>query len=515
MAFSPLETPMAREAVAAFSLERQRDQNSVEPDIRYEASYSGMKRSFDSTSSPEGITMPPSTRQTMDGSIKSHRTSEQHHVVSSARNSEADASAARANSSLSTSHPVIDATSWRNDTTTTTIRRDVADNASTFSKEASVFHPTHTPLFTRQSEGHQELTRLQQQNDFLQPSSSYNISNNDHQEQQNSLLRATMLLQQRQKQELIQLAACETLERKHQHIAAAAAAQKEYLFSQMTKNSTAAQSNHLQNLVPNGIINPQSLLDTSARPDPRYERYLPLAAKGNDLVSNEGSDGSAMLRFYLASVNREQQGNAYASMVGKLPNAYGPATSCFSSSSFLEQPRAATPSLNILWHGNQPPQNNTGLNRGPTTDVESPSAVVRLALTEDIDFLNERECFLRSECLEMFEARKLDTLSARNGRRTAIFVGQVGMRCVFCSGKRSLQNSQRAVCFPSSIKYIRKAMDNWREHHFQTCTSIPDSLRTKYTSLSRIGSVNAEQYRLEAAHKIGLVDNPEGGIRFK
>jgi hypothetical protein len=58
-------------------------------------------------------------------------------------------------------------------------------------------------------------------------------------------------------------------------------------------------------------------------------------------------------------------------------------------------------------------------------------------------------------------------------------------------------------------------MDNWREHHFQTCTSIPDSFRTKYTSLSRIGSVNAELYRLEAAHKIGLVDNPEGGIRFK
>jgi hypothetical protein len=58
-------------------------------------------------------------------------------------------------------------------------------------------------------------------------------------------------------------------------------------------------------------------------------------------------------------------------------------------------------------------------------------------------------------------------------------------------------------------------MDNWREHHFQTCTSIPDSLRTKYTSLSRIGSVNAEQYRLDAARKIGLVDHPKGGIHFK
>jgi hypothetical protein len=116
----------------------------------------------------------------------------------------------------------------------------------------------------------------------------------------------------------------------------------------------------------------------------------------------------------------------------------------------------------------------------------------------------------------MFEATEEDTFAARNGRRRAITVGQVGMRCVYCMGMQSLDNNaQRAVCYPSSLKYIRKAMDNWREHHFHCCPRIPDYTKTKYSTMSRVGSTNAEKYRLESAQKLGLIDSPNGGIRFK
>jgi hypothetical protein len=153
-----------------------------------------------------------------------------------------------------------------------------------------------------------------------------------------------------------------------------------------------------------------------------------------------------------------------------------------------------------------------------TQEVEksvSSTAVARLALPEDSDYLNERECFLRSECVEMFEATEDDTIVARSGRRTTIKVGQVGMRCVFCVDKKTRQHAPRSVCYPSSLKHIRKAMDNWREHHFKSCPSIPEQVRIRYSNMSRIGSHNAEKYRLEAAKKLGLVDCSGGGIRFE
>jgi hypothetical protein len=115
----------------------------------------------------------------------------------------------------------------------------------------------------------------------------------------------------------------------------------------------------------------------------------------------------------------------------------------------------------------------------------------------------------------MFEATEDDTIVARSGRRTTIKVGQVGMRCVFCVDKKTRQHAPRSVCYPSSLKHIRKAMDNWREHHFKSCPSIPEQFRIRYANMSRIGSHSAEKYRLEAAKKLGLVDCSGGGIRFE
>lgn len=189
-------------------------------------------------------------------------------------------------------------------------------------------------------------------------------------------------------------------------------------------------------------------------------------------------------------------------------------------SSVLSPQPAIAPPAQPVPQAQQPAGNNRGGALVP--------ARLRLALPEDVEYLNERECFLRSECVEMFSASEVDALAARNGRRNAIRVGQVGMRCVFCSSaarsahdalggnsKGGQQLAHRAVCYPSSIKFIRKALDNWRENHFKSCPSIPQAIKDKYASLGRVGSSDAERYRIEAAKKLGLVDGEEGGIWFK
>lgn len=92
----------------------------------------------------------------------------------------------------------------------------------------------------------------------------------------------------------------------------------------------------------------------------------------------------------------------------------------------------------------------------PTTD----NASIPLSSPADADSLSPLQCYIRSHCVEYFEATESEGADStsknqqQRGRRTPIVVGRVGIRCVFCKdcpfNKRASQHS----AFPSNLDKI-------------------------------------------------------------
>ena len=74
-----------------------------------------------------------------------------------------------------------------------------------------------------------------------------------------------------------------------------------------------------------------------------------------------------------------------------------------------------------------------------------------LASPRDVDYLSARQCYLRSRMLEVFVAKEDDT-TIKSRARKASFVGQVGIRCVYCVPQlEAKERADRAITYPSSV----------------------------------------------------------------
>mmetsp|Transcript_5599 Transcript_5599/g.8178 ORF Transcript_5599/g.8178 Transcript_5599/m.8178 type:complete len:147 (-) Transcript_5599:423-863(-) len=56
-----------------------------------------------------------------------------------------------------------------------------------------------------------------------------------------------------------------------------------------------------------------------------------------------------------------------------------------------------------------------------------------LAHPDDRNHVNTLHCFVREECIEVFQANKADVAASRKGRRMPIALNRVGLRCKFCT----------------------------------------------------------------------------------
>jgi hypothetical protein len=139
-----------------------------------------------------------------------------------------------------------------------------------------------------------------------------------------------------------------------------------------------------------------------------------------------------------------------------------------------------------------------------------------LAMPSDKDSLSDRQCYVRSEMVEIFAASEKDVAARHSKGAQKLVIGQVGIRCVHCKHLRPRDRAERAVCYPSSVSRIYQTVADMQRFHFEQCRDIPDHVRQIYKKLKTTrprGVGSPQTYWVSSAKSIGLVDT-EGGIRF-
>ncbi|KAL3765520.1 hypothetical protein ACHAWO_011118 [Cyclotella atomus] len=147
-----------------------------------------------------------------------------------------------------------------------------------------------------------------------------------------------------------------------------------------------------------------------------------------------------------------------------------------------------------------------------------------LALTpEDEKWLTPLHCFVRQYCAEVFVATSADVEAPCMGKRSPVTVGQVGIRCPYCSPKNEETRAaglgydvararENGVVFPSIVSRIYNATINLLQRHLRTCSFVPPAVLAKYDELkaSNARSGASKKYWVESALRMGLYDTPDG-----
>ena len=150
---------------------------------------------------------------------------------------------------------------------------------------------------------------------------------------------------------------------------------------------------------------------------------------------------------------------------------------------------------------------------GGSMSLDKNGPVRFLALPEDRISLSETLCLVR-ENVEVFTASLKDVEAPAPGRKHAVVVGQVGLRCIHCRHTtKSSERVKRAICYPSSIKRIYRTVIDMKLDHFLHCKFVPSSLKETLNALKANNTRSTGttmQYFIRAAKTLGMVDGPTG-----
>lgn len=139
-----------------------------------------------------------------------------------------------------------------------------------------------------------------------------------------------------------------------------------------------------------------------------------------------------------------------------------------------------------------------------------------LAMAADQDSLSDRQCYVRSEMVEIFAATEKDVSARHSKGAQKLVTGQVGIRCVHCAHLRPRDRAERAVCYPSSVSRIYQTVADMQRFHFEQCREIPMKNRKIYKSLKTTrprGVGSPQTYWVQSAKLLDLVDT-ENGIQI-
>jgi hypothetical protein len=144
-------------------------------------------------------------------------------------------------------------------------------------------------------------------------------------------------------------------------------------------------------------------------------------------------------------------------------------------------------------------------------------------LPEDEKWLTPLHCFVRQYCAEVFVATSADVEAPCMGKRSPVSVGQVGIRCPYCSPKNEetrltslgydvARARENGVVFPSIVSRIYNATINLLQRHLRTCSFVPPAVLARYDELkaSNARSGASKKYWVESALRMGLYDTPDG-----
>jgi hypothetical protein len=147
---------------------------------------------------------------------------------------------------------------------------------------------------------------------------------------------------------------------------------------------------------------------------------------------------------------------------------------------------------------------------------KSSSVVLLLSQSKDKESLSDRQCYVRSNFVELFTASDKDALARHSRGAQKLNAGQVGIRCIYCVHLPQKERSERAICYPSSLSRIYQTVADMQRFHFEICQSIPEDIKHTYRSMKTTrprGVGSPQAYWVESAKAVGLVDS-EQGIRY-
>eukprot|EP00957_Ditylum_brightwellii_P007319 555830-Ditylum_brightwellii.AAC.1 len=132
---------------------------------------------------------------------------------------------------------------------------------------------------------------------------------------------------------------------------------------------------------------------------------------------------------------------------------------------------------------------------------------IPLSTEKDKDCLSPRHHFIRTQMVEAFCATEDDILGGKHNKK--IHIGQVGIRCVFCSKVPYKERAVRSFCFPSSTTRIYQSVTVMIHHHFNTCSCISEKVRHTLLSLKNkaangAANTNSKQFWVQSARDLGL-----------
>lgn len=143
----------------------------------------------------------------------------------------------------------------------------------------------------------------------------------------------------------------------------------------------------------------------------------------------------------------------------------------------------------------------------------SPS--IPLGLPCDDEHLSEYQILVRQQ-LELFEAEQEDVDSNTQGRKKAVVLGQVGLRCKHCAGLTLRQRGKGSVYYPTKLTGIYQAAQNMASSHLvDACPCIDERMKVQLMALRqrRDTASGGKQYWADGAKAVGLYES-EGGLRL-
>lgn len=150
------------------------------------------------------------------------------------------------------------------------------------------------------------------------------------------------------------------------------------------------------------------------------------------------------------------------------------------------------------------------------TELPKPSSRILLCMPSDKQSLSDRQCYVRSHFVEIFEATVVDVSSRHSKGAQKLSVGQIGIRCMHCVHLSPKVRAERATCYPSSISRIYQTVADMQRFHFEACMAISKEMKDTYKSLKTTrcrGNGSPQAYWINSAKELGLVDT-DSGIRL-
>jgi hypothetical protein len=144
------------------------------------------------------------------------------------------------------------------------------------------------------------------------------------------------------------------------------------------------------------------------------------------------------------------------------------------------------------------------------------SRSIPLYVDYDTKVLSAYQCLARQQ-IEFFEASEDDITSSIRGRKKAIVLGQVGLRCRHCAHLPRQKRAIAATYYPTALEGVYQTAHNLaRKHLISSCPFVPPECSRKLAELGESKSVTCigKHYWAETAELSGVFEI-DGILRFQ